>query len=122
MRPQPIFSVVCPCCASTLVVLARANGHRLAPLVWTCAYCGFTLMGLAVPIARTPEGCQYTCLDVLDMTTPILGSYSGSHESYFRHLRCQSCGEDSATLNRWGFCLECVDAYGEHCSRKGAPQ
>ncbi len=71
MRERPIYSAACPCCASTLVVLAQANGHELAPYAWTCAHCGFTLMGLAVPVRPIEVWDlkrQYTCLEVSEIT------------------------------------------------------
>lgn len=43
---KPIFRVVCPCCACSIFDV-RA---RVGPITWTCSYCGFSMMGLAVPI------------------------------------------------------------------------
>lgn len=63
----PVYAAVCPCCASSLVELARANGHPLAPLCWACVHCGFTLMGLAVPVRPSPLR-QCTCLEVYEET------------------------------------------------------
>lgn len=55
---KPIYRVVCPCCASTLFDLETKSSRIIAhnfisfgkPLVWTCSYCSFSMMGLAIPI------------------------------------------------------------------------
>lgn len=60
-----IYSAACPCCACTVVELSRSNGHTLAPLVWVCTFCGFSLMGLPVPARpRGFMGRWMTCLEV----------------------------------------------------------
>lgn len=67
---KPIHSAVCPCCACSLVELARANAHPKAPLVWQCWHCGYSLMGLAIPV-RPENWKDYmprTCLEIYEAT------------------------------------------------------
>lgn len=45
---RPIHRAACPCCACTLVSLSGHDDAR----VWSCASCGYSLMGLAVPFRR----------------------------------------------------------------------
>lgn len=78
----PIHCAACPCCASSLVRLVipwgshgplTLHGRQIGPIVWTCAFCGYSLMGLAVPVraaswTQSAYPCTYTILDVLAIT------------------------------------------------------
>lgn len=64
MNKRPIYSAACPCCASTLVTLTTRTVAR----VWSCAYCGFAMMGLAVPISPFVPCGMFTCVEARNMT------------------------------------------------------
>lgn len=77
MSEKPIYSAGCPCCACTLVALSgyehgKLYGKPLAPWVWRCIHCGFSLMGLPIPVSaprRTKQELSHrTCLEVREMT------------------------------------------------------
>ncbi len=73
---KPVHRSACPCCGGTLVTLAGTDsalyGRPIGPFRWACSFCGYSMMGLPVPIRpRTylaPNLAHMTCLEVIQMT------------------------------------------------------
>lgn len=74
MNSKPLHSAVCPCCASSLLNLeghdVTLHGKLIGPVRWCCAYCGYSLMGLAVPVRPVCSSMyrHMTCLEARDAT------------------------------------------------------